>query len=68
MKKDTLKSINRIATDAKDSILFLGYDRKYEWRLWGYLDALYDNDIIDIKEHSKIRKHYRKYFRELRKI
>ena len=68
MKRVTLISIQRKAMDAKANMLYIGYDRKYEWHLWGYLLALFDNDIIDYNEYIKIKKHYRKYFRELRKI
>ena len=65
MEHYTLTSINVIAMDAKKSIEFLGYDRKYDWHLWGYLLALFDNGIIDYQEYTKIKKHYRKYFKEL---
>lgn len=66
MKKGTLKSIHVVAMEAKESIELLGYDRKYEWHVWGYLLALFDNDIIDYKEYRLIKKHYRKYFNELK--
>lgn len=65
MKKETLKSINFVAMNAKESIILIGYDRKYEWHLWGYLLALFDTNIIDYEEYRKIKKHYRKYFKEL---
>ena len=65
MKKETLISINRLAMYEKERIVLLGHDRKYEWHLWGYLLALYDNQLIDFKEYSKIKEHYREYFKEL---
>ena len=66
MTKDTLRMIHDRAMNEVDSIVNIGLDRKYEWKLWGYLQALYDFDIIDLDEYLKLKKHYRKYFKELR--
>ena len=68
MTRDTLTMIHLKAMDAADSIVNIDLNRKYEWEVWGYLDALYEFDIIDIDEYLKIKKHYRKYFKELRKF
>ena len=67
MTKGTLRMIHNKAMDATDSIVNIELNRKYEWEVWGYLDALYDFDIIDLDEYLKLKKHYRKYFKELRK-
>ena len=48
------------------SIKELGPDRKYEWKLWGYLVCLWDLGYINFKEKDKIEQHYRKYFNELK--
>lgn len=66
MTRDTLRMIHLKAMDAADSIVNIELNRKYEWEVWGYLDALYEFDIIDIDEYLKLKKHYRKYFKELR--
>lgn len=66
MSKDTLRMIYNMAMVEADSIVNIEPDRKYEWKLWGYLQALYDFDIIDFDEYLKLKKHYRKYFKELR--
>lgn len=66
MTKDTLRMIHNMAMDEVDNIVNIGPDRKYEWALWGYLHALYDLGIIDFDEYCKLKKHYRKYFKELR--
>lgn len=68
MTKDTLIMIHNKAMDSADSIVNIELNRKYEWEVWGYLDALYDFDIIGVDEYLKIKKHYRKYFKELRKF
>ena len=68
MNKRTLKDIHYQAMLAEQSKITIGHDRKYEWRLWGYLDALFDNGIINGKEYLNIRRHYRKYFWELSKF
>lgn len=68
MDKRTLKAISYRAMQAEHSILEIGYDRKYEWRLWGYLDALFDAGMIKGDIYLKIREHYRKYFTELRRF
>ena len=67
MTKDTLIMIHNKAMDATDSIVNIDLNRKYEWEVWGYLDALYEFDIITFDEYLKLKKHYRKYFKELRK-
>ena len=67
MTKDTLRMIHNRAMVEADSIVNIEPNRKYEWELWGYLQALYDFDIIDLDEYLKLKKHYRKYFKELTK-
>ena len=68
MDKRTLKDIHNQAMLAEHSSLEIGYDRKYEWRLWGYLEALFDTGMINGHDYIKIRDHYRKYFKELRRF
>ena len=68
MKQETLRMIHNKAMDEVDSIVNIEPNRKYEWEFWGYIEALYELDVIDLDEYIKIKKHYRKYFRELRKI
>ena len=67
MTRDTLRMIHVHAMNEADSIVNIDNYRKYEWRLWGYLDALYEFDLINYDEYAKIKKHYRRYFKELRK-
>ena len=67
MTKGTLRMIHNRAMVEADSIVNIEPNRKYEWELWGYLKALYDFDIIDLDEYLKLKKHYRKYFKELTK-
>lgn len=68
MTKDALRMIHNKAMDEVDSIVNIEPNRKYEWEFWGYIEALYELDVIDLDEYIKIKRHYRKYFRELRKI
>ena len=68
MDKRTLNNIHYRAMLAKDSNINIGSDRKYQWRLWGYLDAWMDEGSINFNEYLSIKKHYRKYFKELRKF
>ena len=68
MDKRTLKDIHYQAMLAEHSSLEIRYDRKYEWRVWGYLEALLDTGMINDHDYLKIRRHYRKYFRELRRF
>lgn len=68
MTKDALRMIHNKAMDEVDSIVNIEPNRKYEYEFWGYIEALYDLDVIDLDEYIKIKRHYRKYFRELRKI
>lgn len=65
MTKDTLRMIHNRAMGEVDSIVKIEPNRKYEWKLWGYLQALYDFEIIGTDEYLKLKKHYRKYFNEL---
>ena len=66
MKKETLNLIHDEAMVCVSFIRDFGWNRKYEWKFWGYLEALYDLDAIDLDEYIKIKKHYRKYFGALR--
>ena len=68
MDKRTLRNIHYQAMLAEQSKITIGNDRKYEWRLWGYLEALMDVGYININEYLNIRRHYKKYFLELSKF
>lgn len=61
----TLCDINNQARLASCCMITITNDRKFQWRLWGYLDGLHDAALINDDEYLKIRKHYRTYFNEL---
>ena len=67
MTKETLKLIHVEAMVCASSIKEFGPDRKYEWKLWGYLDALYGVHLINYEEYAKLKCHYHRYFKELSK-
>lgn len=67
MTKETLKLIHDEAKVCASLIKEFGPDRKYEWKLWGYLDALYGVNLINFEEGAKLRCYYREYFKELSK-
>ena len=67
MKKETLQLIHDEAMVCASSIKDFGPNKKYEWKLWGYLDALYRLHLINHEEYRKLRSHYRRYFNELSK-
>ena len=66
MKKETLQLIHSQARICASSIKEFGHDRKYEWKLWGYLECLWNLGYINYEEKHKIKQHYRKYFNGLK--
>ena len=67
MTKETLKLIHVEAMVCASFIKEFGPNREYEWKLWGYLDALYGVHLINYEEYAKLKCHYRRYFKELSK-
>lgn len=66
MKKETLQLIHDEAMVCADFIKEFGSDRKYEWKLYGYLACMCDLGYISYVEKNKIELHYRAYFKELK--
>ena len=66
MKKETLQLIHDEAMVCASLIKEYGPDRKYEWKLYGYLKCMWDLGYISFAESDKIEFHYRAYFKELK--
>ena len=66
MKQETLRLIHDEAMVCASSIKTLGWNRKYEWKLWGYLECMCNLGCISYAEKLKIDQHYRAYFKELK--
>ena len=66
MKKETLRLIHDEAMVCASLIKEFGPDRKYEWKLYGYLKCMCDLGYIRFAEMDKIELHYRAYFKELK--
>ena len=66
MTEETLRHIHDEAMVCASGIKTFGWNRKYEWKLWGYLDCMCNLGYISYAEMFKIRSHYRKYFNELK--
>lgn len=65
MKKETLRLIHDEAMVCASLIKEHRPNRKYEWKLYGYLTCMCDLGYISYAEFSKIEFHYRRYFKEL---
>ena len=66
MKKETLQLIHDEAMVSASLIKEYGPNRKYEWKLYGYLKCMWDLGYISFAEYDKIERHYRTYFKELK--
>ena len=65
MEQETLRLIHDEAMVCASYIKELGWNRKYEWKLYGYLACMCDIGYISYAEKLKIELHYRAYFKEL---
>ena len=66
MKEETLQLIHDEAMVCASLIKEYGPDRKYEWKLNGYLKCMWDLGYISYAESTKIERYYRAYFNELK--